>query len=222
MKLGKKWTFCVLCPTCLQEDTSPVAGLAEQGRCQHLCPRCCCRWVALAGAGRHWEMHIVPMERWGGTAWHSQQEASLLPLCTDMKDSSRCKNQAPRFQDERNLKSKWTQNLQGKFWIKFLLLQRKAGPCPWKCFCALKARSQNIFSGALRGCLNVSSSWTGEYMLIPTVPALEGDKAFVSLALSLVPSWWLLCSHVLVHFAQTFHCSPLTLTELWLRQKRDS
>lgn len=60
-----------------------------------------------------------------------------------------------------------------------------------------------------RGHLNVSSSWAGEYMLIPTSPALEEEKAVMCLVLSLVSTRWLLCSHVLVHFAQTFHCSPL-------------
>lgn len=188
------------------------------------CQHCCWRWICPGTPGRNRQALGYAHCAHGKVSVDCltlSVGSFLLPLSTDMKDFSWCKNQAPRFQGERNLKSKWTQNLQGKFWIKFLVLQRQAGPCPWKSFWALKARSQNI-SGAFRGCLNVSSSWTGEYVLIPTSPALEGDKAFVCLVLSLVSTRWLLCSHVLVHFAQTFHCSTLTLTELWLRQKKDS
>lgn len=134
------------------------------------CLHCCWSWICTGTLGRSRQALGCAHCTCGKVSVDCltlSVASCLLPLCTHMKDSSRCKNRAPRFQDRRNLKSKLTQNLQGKFWIKFLLLQRKAGLCPWKCFWALKTRSLNI-SGALRGCLNVSSSRTGEYVLSPT------------------------------------------------------
>lgn len=200
----------ILCGLSYLSARGHLAGLAEQD--SHWSPmfpwclHCCWRWICPGTLGRnrqalgdaacaHGKVSVDCLTLSVGSFW--------LPLCTDMNDLSRCKNQTPRFQAEMNLKSKQTQNLQGKFWIKFLL---EAGPCPWKCFCALKARSLNISGVSSTGAIWM---WVPAGLVIPTSPALEEEKAVVCLVLSLVSTRWLLCSHVLVHFAQTFHCSPL-------------